>query len=134
MRKFRRIKKGGFWNDSPAFDIGYEFETDFIDCDSAWDNSAKGWHGLANLVEIFDNEPVKEITNMNEYDVSVEEFREYVYGDGSAYRVDKPVKLYVKSDEKGDSHRVVDIKNVTHYPKRGWIAIRWYAPSQNVSF
>ncbi|AGR47805.1 hypothetical protein PHIM7_114 [Sinorhizobium phage phiM7] len=75
---------------------------------------------------------------MNSNDISTERWREYIYHgeDGLffSYRIDNPSRLFVKKDQNGDSHRVVDIEGVTHYPKRGWVAIRWFAPDQPVSF
>ncbi|QIG67355.1 hypothetical protein EVB39_026 [Rhizobium phage RHph_TM3_3_9] len=71
---------------------------------------------------------------MRENAIDTEQYREYVYGDGTVYRIDRPKTLFVKSDDRGDSHRIVDDNDVTHYPKRGWIAIRWYAPTEPVSF
>jgi len=62
---------------------------------------------------------------MSLHDVSSEEWREYVYADGAIFRVDCPRSLYLKQDERGDSHRVVDKQGVTHYPRRGWIGLRW---------
>jgi hypothetical protein len=71
---------------------------------------------------------------MDQNDISTEQWREYDYGNGIAYRVENPLTLYRKTDEKGDSHRVVDAAGVTHYPKRGWVGIRWFAPTEPVSF
>lgn len=63
---------------------------------------------------------------MIEADITSEEWREYVYADGSSYRIDKPGTLYLKETNL-DSHRVVDCDEITHYPKNKWIAIRWKA-------
>lgn len=71
---------------------------------------------------------------MNEAEITTEEYREYRYGDGTSYRIDRPVRLWWKRDEGGDSHRVLDAEGVTHYPIRGWVAITWKAPSEPVSF
>ena len=65
---------------------------------------------------------------MKEHDISTEDWREYVYGDGSAYRIEKPKRLLVKDRENlPDSHRVVDENGVTHYPNPTWVAVRWEA-------
>lgn len=74
------------------------------------------------------------MSELSEADITTEEWREYHYADGAAYRVTKPVKLWWKRDADGDSHRVLDAEGVTHYPKRGWTAISWKAPSEPVSF
>lgn len=71
---------------------------------------------------------------MNKSDISKETLREYVYPNGDVYSINAPEYLYVKQDDKGDSHRVVSMDGMTHYPKRGWIAIRWRAPDEPVSF
>ncbi|WP_159585952.1 hypothetical protein [Chelativorans xinjiangense] len=71
---------------------------------------------------------------MNEAEITTEEYREYHYGDGDVYRIDGPVRLWWKRDEDGDSHRILDASGVTHYPRRGWVAITWKAPSEPVSF
>lgn len=71
---------------------------------------------------------------MTELEITTEEWREYRYSSGETYRIEKPVRLWLKSDEKGDSHRVIDTSGVTHYPRRGWVAIAWFAPSKPVSF
>ncbi|RWH49627.1 MAG: hypothetical protein EOR34_10485 [Mesorhizobium sp.] len=71
---------------------------------------------------------------MDTAEIKTEVYREYVYPDGAIYHIDNPVQLWWKRDEKGDSHRVLDIAGVTHYPIRGWLAIRWKAPDEPVSF
>ena len=68
---------------------------------------------------------------MTKRDVSCEEWREYtipamvegkvVY---ATYRIVKPVTLYIKPTERGDSHRVVDSDGVMHYVRAGWINFR----------
>jgi hypothetical protein len=73
-------------------------------------------------------------TELKEADISTEEWREYRYANGDVYRVNKPKRLWFKADERGDSHRVLDSDGVTHYPRRGWVAIVWSAPSEPVSF
>ena len=64
-------------------------------------------------------------SQLNWNDVSNEAWREYVYKDGGVYHVDRPVKVAVKSSERGDSHRIVTDSGVDHYVAPGWIAIRW---------
>lgn len=69
---------------------------------------------------------------MKELDISIELWREYHYKD-STYRIEKPLKLYIK--EGGSGHRVVDADGITHWcPVNIWHCIRWYAPEQPVSF
>lgn len=60
------------------------------------------------------------------HDISNEMWREYVYLDGSRFRVEAPDKLNVTRSELGDSHRIKtdgDAPNV--YVAAGWIAIVW---------
>lgn len=63
-------------------------------------------------------------TNFEEWiDIEgLEVFREYIYPDGSTYRVDTPVSLFVK--ESG-SHKLVDASGMNHYVKSGWVAFRF---------
>lgn len=58
-------------------------------------------------------------------DITSEQFREYVYPDGSVYRIDQPQALHVKQKPEGDSHRVIAQGGMSHYVKPGWNAIRW---------
>lgn len=58
-------------------------------------------------------------------DIRSEEYRIYTYRDGSTFRVDAPAELHVLVDERGSSHRVIDLEGVTHRPERDWIAISW---------
>ncbi len=62
---------------------------------------------------------------MKELDISSEEFRIYTYADGSTYRIDRPVTLFVIPSEKADSHRVIDEAGVTHRPTLGYLGISW---------
>lgn len=71
---------------------------------------------------------------LKEMEITTEVWREYRYGNGDVYRVDKPVRLWFKTDDRGDSHRVLDADGNTHYPRRGWVAIVWSAPAEPVSF
>lgn len=67
-------------------------------------------------------------------DISDETYREYDFG-GRTYRIDNPKQLYYRSG--GSTHRVVDASGVTHCvpaPGVGGCALRWYAPSNPVSF
>lgn len=68
----------------------------------------------------------KDITGI---DISSEQFREYVYGDGRIFRVERPSMLFIV----GGTHRVVDVYGVTHRPERSYAGIRWQArPGQPV--
>jgi hypothetical protein len=60
-----------------------------------------------------------------EIDISSEEYRIYTYADGSTYRIDRPLKLFVIEGEQRDSHRVVDEAGVTHRPTLGYVGISW---------
>ena len=68
-------------------------------------------------------------SQFTKHDVSVEKWREYVYinsvGEERIYHIDWPIDLYIKPTKNGDSHRVVDIDGVTHYPRKDWLGIRW---------
>lgn len=63
-----------------------------------------------------------------------EEWREYDFG-GRVYRINKPKTLYTRPG--GTTHRVVDSDGVTHCipaPGINGCVLRWYAPSEPVSF
>lgn len=65
---------------------------------------------------------------MSVHDISVEQFRTYFYSDGSKFTIEYPETLYLKQDERGDSHRVVATagsQRMTFYIRRGWVAIGW---------
>lgn len=56
------------------------------------------------------------------HDISVEQFREYVYPDGSKLRITGPKDLYIMPN---GSHRVVDMGGITHRPTPGYLGISW---------
>lgn len=67
-----------------------------------------------------------EVDNLKLYDLTVEEYREYDFGD-RVYRINNPVGLYLR--EGGTTHRVVDGYGVTHcVPSVGvnGTVLRWY--------
>lgn len=59
-----------------------------------------------------------------EIDITSEEVRAYVYGDGGEYSIPNPQTVFVT--ESG-SHRVIDADGWTHRPELGWVAIKWKA-------
>lgn len=69
-----------------------------------------------------------------QHDISVETERTYIYGNGSELHIPSPETLFLKRDERGDSHRIVTKDGFTYYPNRGWIGIKWKAPLEAVSF
>lgn len=58
---------------------------------------------------------------MKTIDIKSEEYREYVYADGT-YRIESPVEVHVTDT---GSHRVIDKSGVTHRPADKWLAVRW---------
>lgn len=69
---------------------------------------------------------------LKQQDISTEEWREYDYGT-SVYRIDNPITLITR--EGGSGHRIVDANGVTHWvPVNVHYCLRWYAPSEPVSF
>ncbi len=50
-------------------------------------------------------------TELKDYDISKELWREYDW-DGRVYRIDKPLRLYIRPG--GTTHRVVDGDGVVH--------------------
>lgn len=61
----------------------------------------------------------------NPIDISSEQFRVYQYTGGRTFNIDNPAELYVITDDKGTTHRVVDKHGMTHRPERGWVGISW---------
>lgn len=65
-------------------------------------------------------------TALNQHNLKgTEKWREYVFTDGYVYKIEKPVTLWIKPKEEGDSHRVLDEAGVTHYVPSGWRILRW---------
>jgi len=66
-------------------------------------------------------------SDLNKFDISCEEYREYFLIDsGHTYRIDKPVSLYIRKG--GSTHRVVDSIGVMHCvlsPETGRAVLRW---------
>ena len=68
---------------------------------------------------------------MKESDLTVEEWREYDYG-GRVYRIEWPVKLYLR--EGGKTHRVLDKDGVIHCmpaPGEQGCVLRWKSKDPN---
>jgi hypothetical protein len=80
--------------------------------------------------------PVQSVpAGFSKYDISTEYWRTYHYANGDTYRIESPELLFTKNVSGFvDTHRVVDVYNVTHCPTKGWINISWYAPNEPVSF
>lgn len=51
----------------------------------------------------------------------LEEWREYDFGGGKKYRIEKPIRVHVKRKPDGDSHRLIDAAGNRHYVPSGWI-------------
>lgn len=67
---------------------------------------------------------------MSEHDISSEAARIYRYSDGFEYRIDDPVKLWVKRKPDGDSHRVLTLDGAVHYIPSGWRVLKWFPRSE----
>lgn len=67
---------------------------------------------------------------MIEKDISHESWREYVYENGTVYRIENPLILYLR--EGGTGHRVLDGAGITHWvPVNVWHCIRWLTLPEN---
>lgn len=55
----------------------------------------------------------------------LEEWREYDFGQGKTYRVDRPIRVHITRKPGGDSHRLIDAQGVRHYVPSGWIGFRF---------
>lgn len=65
----------------------------------------------------------KEVTKDLEWkNIEHEEYRVYVFPDGSSVQITNPVKLNVS---KSGGHRVLDVYNMAHYIPSGWIHLYW---------
>ena len=64
-----------------------------------------------------------ENVKLTEISLQSEVYREYVFPDGSIYRIDSPDALLLKDGSTG--HRVVASDGVVHYIPGLWIALRW---------
>jgi hypothetical protein len=58
-------------------------------------------------------------------DISMEKYRVYTYSDGSQFRIDDPVELFIFEGKSGWTQRVTDANGLTHRPTPGWLAISW---------
>jgi len=70
---------------------------------------------------------VSNMDNLQEFDLSTEEWREYDF-DGRIYRILNPTKLFLRPG--GTTHRVVDVAGVTHCvpaPGHHGCVLRWKA-------
>jgi len=61
------------------------------------------------------------------YDVS-EEWRSYIYQDGSEYLIDRPLKLSISKS----GHYVFDFEGTMHFIPYGWVAIQWQSTPDGV--
>ena len=60
--------------------------------------------------------------DMNQVDISSEEYRIYTYPDGSIFKIDEPISLVITDS---GSHRVIDKAGLTHRPTPGFVGISW---------
>lgn len=63
-----------------------------------------------------------------EIDISSEAVRyyHYVYGlTESVFRIHKPIALFIRTDDHGDTHRITTESGIVYRPERGWIGISW---------
>lgn len=75
------------------------------------------------MVAIAERLSFEEIRSPLEFsDISEELYREYVYLDGSRYRIDDPLGLHV-SESRG--HKIVDAFGMSFYVRCGWIVIEF---------
>jgi hypothetical protein len=63
-------------------------------------------------------------------DISSEEWREYTFESGAAFRVEHPLRLHVSDN----GHRLYDAEGVSHYIPSGWIHLKWKAKDGSPNF
>lgn len=76
-------------------------------------------------------ERIFNMTNLKEYDISCEEYREYEFG-GTIYKISNPKTLFYR--DGGSTHRVVDMDNIVHcVPSVGvnGCILRWKTKNPN---
>ena len=54
--------------------------------------------------------------------ISSEEWRRYIYADGSSILIDEPLALNVSKN----GHRLVDAAGTSHYIPKGWKHLKWH--------
>jgi hypothetical protein len=63
--------------------------------------------------------------SQNEFtDISSEEFREYLFPDGSIVKIYHPLWVAVS---KSGGHRILSEDGISHYIPSGWIHLSWKA-------
>ncbi len=55
----------------------------------------------------------------------LEAWRTYSFADGGEYKITKPVLINVQRNERGDSHRIIDVFGVRHYVKPTWMGFKF---------
>lgn len=63
-------------------------------------------------------------------DISSEEFRTYVFSNGSEVTIQAPLQLSVNAG----GHRLFDAEGVSHYIPKGWIHLKWKAKAGQPHF
>ncbi len=66
-----------------------------------------------------------------EIDISGEEWRAYRYADGTAHEMMGQQRLFVKHDDRGETHRIINRRGMVTRPERGWVAIEWRMSNAN---
>ncbi len=60
-----------------------------------------------------------------EIDLTGELWRTYHYDKEVIWTVSSPGRLFVRADDRGETHRLVTEKGLCFRPNRGWIGISW---------
>lgn len=68
---------------------------------------------------------------MKSLDIQSEEYRVYIYRDGSSLRIDNPIELFIT--ESG-SHRIIAEDGLTYRPTPGFYGIAWKAREGEPAF
>jgi hypothetical protein len=61
--------------------------------------------------------------NIDQLDISPEQWREYIFSNDFSYRIENPIILYIQKENH--LHRVIDKSNISHSIQPGWKILRW---------
>lgn len=60
-----------------------------------------------------------------EIDISGEEWRCYIYADGARLNIRDHQRVFIREDDRGETHRIICDGGRVVRPSRGWVAIEW---------
>lgn len=73
----------------------------------------------------------KNNSGLNFTDISSEEYRQYLFGDGTTVKIEGPQFLNVS---KNGGHRIFDAQGISHYVPYGWRHLSWKSKEGSPNF